>query len=180
MKNVILKNKLIRTLVFASSVVLSTFGAQANVILSFDETDIEVGLNESFTVNLLAETEVPADWFSFFSIDTSFESSFLSLDSVVLGDFVGSLGNATYTDPLLISPVVGGTNILLAAFTFTATDYGTTSLDTISERFTSLFSPAALITVDSASTDISVVSAPATLGLFTIALAGLVSLRRKA
>ena len=180
MKKVILNNNLIRAFVLVSSLVLSTFSAQADIILTFGESDIEVGLNDSFTVNLYAETGTPSDMFSHFSLGTAFNSSILNLDSVTLGDFTGSLVDAAYFDPLFLSPFVGGSDILLASFAFTAIDYGSTTLSTINAAFSNLFSQNATIVVDDASANISVVSTPATLGLFVMALVGLVSLRRKA
>jgi hypothetical protein len=180
MKKVILNNNLIRAFVLVSSLVLSTFSAQANIILTFAESDIEVGLNDSFIVNLYAETGTPSDMFSNFALETTFYSSILSLDSVTLGNFVGSLADAAYFNPLFPSPIIGGSDILLASFAFTAIDYGSTTLSTINAAFSNVFSPNATIVVDEASANISVVSTPATLGLFAIALVGLVRLRRKA
>ena len=87
---------------------------------------------------------------------------------------------------------VFGLKILLGTFEFTAVGYGLTSASTSStpgeifEGYTGL-NPFVPSIFNSASANISVTgnppveaSAPATLGLFAIALVGLVRLRRKA
>lgn len=193
MKNIIKNNKLLRTLLLASSVVLGSFSAQAGVILSFSETAVEVGVNDSFNLDLLASTDVSiaADSFIAFSTDVLFDNSFLSLDSIDLGsDFtedifspgIAGFFNADFTNPF--SPVLtaSGDDILLASLTFTAIEVGNTSLASIVESFSSLL-PFQTISVESAFADVSVsavsVPAPATLGLFGISLLVLMRLRRK-
>jgi hypothetical protein len=186
MKNVILGKNMFRSLVLASSLILSAFSVQAGVILSFSEDDIEVGLNETFTVELYADTgsTAPADGIGNFSLDLSFDNSIINLDGFSLGGLFGvqSSFGGTFTPIFSIPPfpptfVALGSDILLGTFTFTATDYGTTSLRSISESFQNLLFQ---LEQTSASANVSVVSAPAALGMFVIALAGLVRLRRKA
>lgn len=180
MKNVIINSKMCRTLILTSSLLLGTFNTQANVILSFVGDDISVGLNDTFEIALFAETETPSDSFIRFGLDIDFNSDILNYDGFALdSNFSGPLADAFYFDPTFTSPSIGGSNILLGTFSFTAIDYGDTSLKTISESFTSLLS---FITIssESASANISVVSAPATLSLFAAAFLGLVGLRRKA
>lgn len=190
MKKIMLNSKLIRAFVLVSSLVLSTFTAQANIILTFDDNDIEVGLNESFVVQLFADAQIEADWFSSFSLDTTFNSAILNLDDVTLGTFMGSIADAAFSpNPLDVNPfdsatfLANGENILLASFTFTAINYGTTSLLTISESFTNFLSQNAKIDFDSASANISVVSAevpePSTLAIFALGMMGLASRRFK-
>lgn len=186
MKNLITNNKIFRSLTLASLLLMSAFSAQAGLILSFDESDVAVELNDNFTLSLYADTEYPVDWFTKFSIDTSFDSSILSLDSVTLGDFVGTLDNALYADPALSSPIIGGSGVFLASLSFTAIGLGDTTLNTINAVFSNIFSPAAVISVDLASANISVadssavaVPEPATLGFFIIGALALFGLRRK-
>jgi hypothetical protein len=181
MKNVILGKKMFRSLVLASSLILSAFSVQAGVILSFGEDDIEVGLNETFTVELYANTgSAPAGGIGSFNLDLSFNNSIINLDSFSLGglfDAQSSFGG-TYIPTSFLDIVAIGSDILLGTFTFTATDYGSISLSSISESFQNILVPS--LDKTSASANISVVSTPATLGLFAIALVGLVRLRRKA
>jgi hypothetical protein len=195
MKNLITNNKIFRSLTLASLLLMSAFSAQAGLILSFDESDIAVELNDNFTLSLYADTEYLVDWFTTFSIDTSFDSSILSLDSVTLGDFDGTLDSAFYADPVLFSPIadpvlfspiIGGSGVFLASLSFTAIGLGDTTLNTINAVFSNIFSPAAAISVDLASANISVadssavaVPEPATLGFFIIGALALFGLRRK-
>jgi hypothetical protein len=181
MKNLILGKNMFRTLVLASSLILSAFSVQAGVILSFGEDDIEVGLNETFTVELYADTgsSAPAGGIGSFELDLRFDNSIINLDSFSLGGLFGAQSSfgGTYIATSFLDIVAVGSNILLGTFTFTATNYDSISLSSIDESFAGL-----LFSLDktSASASISVVSTPATLGLFSIALVGLVRLRRKA
>jgi hypothetical protein len=186
MKNLILGKNMFRTLVLASSFILSAFSVQAGVILSFGEDDIEVGLNETFTVELYADTgsSATAGGILSFELDLTFDNSIINLDSFSLGGLFGaqsSFGGAfipIFSGPFIPPTLVAvGSNILLGTFTFTATNYDSISLSSIGESFAGL-----LFSLDktSASATISVVSTPATLGLFSIALVGVVRVRRKA
>jgi hypothetical protein len=181
MKNVILDKNMFRSLVLASSLILSAFSVQAGVILSFGEDDIEVGLNETFTVELYADTgsSATAGGILSFELDLKFDNSIINLDSFSLGGLFGAQSSfgGTYIATSFLDIVAVGSNILLGTFTFTATNYDSISLSSIGESFAGL-----LFSLDktSASATISVVSTPATLGLFSIALVGLVRLRRKA
>ncbi|MGK0305996.1 MAG: hypothetical protein ACI8UG_001747 [Gammaproteobacteria bacterium] len=188
MKNVILGKNMFRSLVLASSLILSAFSVQAGVILSFGEDDIEVGLNETFTVELYADTgsTATAGGIGRFNLDLSFDNSIINLDSFSLGGLFGAQSSfgGTFT-PIFSSPflpptlVAIGNDILLGTFTFTATEYVKDYIITISGSFENILI-GSLEPDASASASISVVSAPATLSLFSIALVGLIRLRRKA
>jgi hypothetical protein len=194
MKNVILGKNMFRTLILASSLILSAFSVQAGVILSFGEDDIEVGLNETFTVELYADTgsSAPAGGIGNFNLALSFVENGIvnlddfSLDSFSLGglfDAESSFGGAftpIFSGPITPPTLVAiGNDILLGTFTFTATEYVKDYIITISGSFENILT-GLLETDASASASISVVSAPATLGLFSIALVGLMRLRRQA
>jgi hypothetical protein len=184
MKNVILDKNMFRSLVLASSLILSAFSVQAGVILSFGEDDIEVGLNETFTVELYADTgsSAPAGGIGIFNLALSFvENGIVNLDDFSLGglfDAQSSFGG-TYIATSFFDIVAIGNDILLGTFTFTATEYVKDYIITISGSFENILT-GSLETDASASARISVVSAPATLGLFSIVLVGLVRLRRQA
>jgi hypothetical protein len=194
MKNVILGKNMFRTLILASSLILSAFSVQAGVILSFGEDDIEVGLNETFTVELYADTgsSAPAGGIGNFNLALSFvENGIVNLDDFSLDSFsLGGLFDARSSfggafTPIFSSPITPptlvaiGNDILLGTFTFTATEYVKDYIITISGSFENILT-GLLETDASASASISVVSAPATLGLFSIALVGLMRLRRQA
>ncbi len=197
MKNVILKNKMFRSLILASGLIFSAFSAQADLILTFDGDDIEVRLNEIFTVQLFADASADADSITFFDFDIEFDSSRLAYVDFTLGSLFDS-GGSDFSGRFRLPPPpvqslfapfppfpsfpIGavGPNILLGTFTFTALDYGQVLLNTKDENFQGVLGALGLEDDKSASSDISVVSAPATLGLFAIALVGLVSSRRKA
>ncbi|MEP1444814.1 MAG: hypothetical protein ABJK37_01695 [Paraglaciecola sp.] len=189
MKNVILNSKVLKALALASGLLMSTFSAQADLVLSFSESDVEVGLNDTFTLDLYVTQGAPVDALLAWGLDVNFDNGILALNSFTLGSDFSSVLN-----PLVDGDGIGGAStsfglfslspILLGSFEFTAVGYGATSLFTsntigdLFEGFTTLNQAGS--TFNSAASNISVVSAPATLGLFTIALAGLVSLRRKA
>lgn len=195
MKNVIHNNKIFRSLILASGLVISAFSAQADLILSFGEDDIEASLNETFTVELFANAAAQADAIGFFDFDIEFDSSRLAYVDFTLGNLFDS-GSTDFSgrfklplEPLPIFMTLAsafpigavGPNVLLGTFTFKALDYGQVIFNTKDEGFQNLLlSALSLKDNQSASSNISVVSAPATLGLFAIALVGLVSLRRKA
>jgi hypothetical protein len=183
MKNVILGKNMFRSLVLASSLILSAFSVQAGVILSFGEDDIEVGLNETFTVELYADTgsTATAGGIGRFNLDLSFDNSIINLDSFSLGGLFGAQSSfgGTYIATSFLDIVAVGNDILLGTFTFTATEYVKDYIITISGSFENILI-GSLEPDASASASISVVSAPATLSLFSIALVGLIRLRRKA
>ena len=188
MKNVILNSKVLKAFVLAGGLLMSTFSAQADLVLSFGESDVEVGLNDTFTLELYVDVTAGADTILSWGLDLDLsDSSLLTLNSFTLGsDFMSipipsddGIGGAAFV-PLF------GSNILLGTFEFTAIGFGSTvastsnSLGDIFEGFTTFRDPRFPTVFNSASANISVVSAPATVSLFAIALAGLVSLRRKA
>jgi hypothetical protein len=193
MKNVILNSKVLKAFVLAGGLLMSTFSAQADLVLSFGETDVEVGLNDTFTLELFVETEVLADSIISWGLDLDFDNGILALNSFTPGsdfsagftfdgDTIGGTGNGAGAG-LLGS--IFGSNLLLGTFEFTAVGYGSTvaststTLGDIFEGFTTtnFFGPSVF---NSASANISVVSAPATVGLFAIAALGLAGFRRKA
>lgn len=188
MKNVILNSKVLKAFVLAGGLMMSTFSAQADLVLSFGESDVEVGLNDTFTLDLYVDVTAPVDSIISWGLDLDLSnSSLLNLNSFTLGgDFTSfSLGvDADGIGGAAFGPLFGS-NILLGTFEFTAVGYGSTSASTsttlgdIFEGFTTtnLFTPTVF---NSPSANISVVSAPATVGLFGIAVLGLAGLRRKA
>jgi hypothetical protein len=183
MKNVILNNKLVRSVVLASSLVLSVFSAQANVILSFSESDVEVNLNESFTLSLYADTEFLSDSFFAFIMDVDFDNSVLSFDGFTRSSsFIANAPilpiNGVYFDPSFATLSAFGSDILLGTLEFTTIGLGSRTIETISESFLSLI-PVIAIGSESAFTNVNVVgvSAPGTIVIFGLALAMLVRRR---
>jgi hypothetical protein len=160
------------------ALMLTASAAQATLVVSFDPSTTDVSVGDTFPVDVLANADFAG---AFLGFDLGFN---LDADSITLGsDFVapgaaifdvaGFVGSIFPAFPIPIS----GVDILLATLTFTATTAGDLMLDVNAGSFSGLsfvqFSSEALnITV-------SEVSAPATLGLFAIALVGLVSIRRK-
>lgn len=191
MKSVLLNNKFVRSIVLASTLTLSAFSANADLVLSFSETDIEVGLNDTFSVDLYATPDALVDSIRSWGLDLAFDNGVIALNSFTLGnDF-----SAFMPSPFIDNDGIGGFSgapmgtfspqILLGTFEFTAVGYGSTTVDTshtvgdLFEGFTGVnpFVPTAF---NSASANISVVSAPTTLGLFAIAILGFAGFRRKA
>lgn len=197
MKNVILNSKVLKAITLTAGLFMGSFSAQADLVLSFDKDDIEVKLNETFTVNLYVDTKTPVDSILGWGLDAVFDNGVLALNSFTLGrDFMpgSSVDGDSLTGVAAIPTGVFGANILLGSFMFTAIDLGTTSLNTahtvgdIFEGFTTtnFFNPALF---NSAMANISVIadnsgtvsaSAPATISLFAIAGLALFGFRRKA
>ncbi|PKG98713.1 hypothetical protein [Paraglaciecola sp. MB-3u-78] len=193
MKNVIFNSKVLKACALAGGLLMSTFSAQADLVLSFGESDVEVGLNDTFTLELFVETEAPVDSIISWGLDLDFDNGILALNSFTLGsdffagftldgDMIGGVGNGAGAGPF---GSIFGSNILLGTFEFTAVGYGLTSANTSStfgdifEGFTGL-NPFVSSAFNSASANISVVSAPATVGLFAVTVLGLAGFRRKA
>ncbi|WP_158970834.1 hypothetical protein [Paraglaciecola sp. L3A3] len=187
MKNVILNKKLVRSVVLASSLLMSAFSAQSAVILSFSESDVNVDLNDSFSLSLYADTQVPVDGFLGFMMDAGFDSSVLSFDGFNLSsNFIAGAPtapiSAVYFDPMMMSPTIFGSDILLGTLEFTAIGSGSTTIETISESFQSILQFVVISTVGT-STNVTVntpvvdVSTPATITIFGLALAMLVRRR---
>jgi hypothetical protein len=189
MKNVILNNKLVRSVVLASSLVFSAFSANAGLILDFSENDIEVGLNDTFVVNLYATPDAFVDSILSWGLDINFDNGIIALNSFTLGaDF-----DEFPLNPFIDADGIGGAaalfpvfapQILLGTFEFTAVGYGSTSLFTSFdfdpfgfEGFTTLDSLGSQF--NSAAANISVVSAPATVGLFSLAFLAIAGMRRR-
>ena len=181
-----------RSLILASGLFISAFSAQADLIVSFGEDNIEVNLNETFTVELFANAASESDAIGSFEFNIDFDISRLEYVDFTLGSLFDSgladlsgIFRLPSLPPLLfpLSPLptgAVGTSVLLGTLTFKASDYGPVTLRTKNESFKNLLRTVELLDNKSASSQISVVSTPATLGLFAIALVGLVSLRRKA
>jgi hypothetical protein len=177
-----------RSLILASGLFISAFSAQADLIVSFGEDNIEVNLNETFTVELFANAASESDAIGSFEFNIDFDISRLEYVDFTLGSLFDSgladlsgifrLPSLPPLSPLPTGAV--GTSVLLGTLTFKASDYGPVTLRTKNESFKNLLRTVELLDNKSASSQISVVSTPATLGLFAIALVGLVSLRRKA
>ena len=195
MKNVIIGKNMLRSLVLIAGLVISAFNVQAGLILSFGEEDIAADLNETFTVDLYADTgsTAIADGIHSFNLDLSFDNSILNFESFSLGGlFVATSSFGGAFTPIFSSPsipatlVAIGSDILLGTFTFTAIDYGTIALSTISESFEHILPLISIDFEESASAKISVtdssavaVPEPATLGFFIIGALALFGLRRK-
>lgn len=191
MKNTVITFAMICGLLFTS------LNAQAGLILSFDDNDLEVSLNETFTLNLFVNTEFPADAFVSWGLDLNFDSSILALNSFTLGsDFMpfplsplidaDGIGGS-YFNPLALTPGIFGSNILLGTFEFTAINIGNTSAFTSAtfgdffESFT-LALPFSPVQFNSASANIRVVnevSEPSTLAIFSLIGLMIFRLRRK-
>jgi hypothetical protein len=192
MKNLITNNKIFRSLTLAGVLLMSAFSAQASLILSFSETDVEVQVNDTFTLDLYVTVTAPVDSILAWGLDLDLSSSsLLNLNSFTLGtDFINidglddGIGGASPTAPLF------GSNILLGSFEFTALAVGdtiasTSNNDPLFEGFvtTRIYTPTEF---NSASANISVadssavaVPEPATLGFFIIGALALFGLRRK-
>ncbi|WP_281561605.1 cohesin domain-containing protein [Thalassomonas sp. RHCl1] len=164
--------------------------------MSFDTPDNEIQVNDTFSVNLFAETTTDSDAFFSWDLSINFDSSIFNLDSLVLGDEFVSAPNTNLEDlsatlPLSLAnpffPSISGDDILLISFNFTALAAGT------SELFTSLgnndagFTSAFLQPLDAthASTSLTVQGAnevpePGALLLMLLTSLSLMAFRRKA
>lgn len=192
MKNVIFNNKVIKAFALASGLLMSAFSAQADLVLSFSESDIEVELNDTFTLDLYVDVTAGVDSILAWGLDLDLSNSILSLNSFTLGgDFMAiggsddGISGASPTGPLF------GSNILLGSFEFTAIATGDTVASTSNNDplfegfsttnfFTGTVFNSAMANISVTGSPVVAASAPATLGVFAIALFGLVGLRRKA
>lgn len=160
------------------ALMLTASAAQATIVVTFDPSTTDVSVGDTFTVNVLANADI-AD--AFLAFDIGFD---LDADSITLGSAFAAPGAsffdvAGFVDNFPFPPLpISGADILLATLTFTATSAGDFLLDLTNGQFVG----ASFLKFDSTALNLTVneVSAPATLGLFAIALVGLVSLRRKA
>ncbi|MBU3004379.1 PEP-CTERM sorting domain-containing protein [Paraglaciecola arctica] len=164
------------------ALMLTASAAHANIVVTFDPSTTDISVGDTFTVDVLATTEDAfTDAFLAFDIGFGFDESLLGLDSSVLGSAF-DVPFSTFFDIAGFAnsfPVpVSGVDILLATLTFTASSAGDLVLDLDGGSF----SLGDFVDFESTALNITVseVSAPATLGLFAIALVGLINLRRKA
>jgi hypothetical protein len=183
-------------LTLATVLLCSVFSAQAALVLSFNDSDVSVNLNDSFSLDLYVDTQVQANSILAWGLDVAFDNGIIALSSFTLGnDFSASFsadGDSLAGTASL--PGVFGSNILLGTFNFTAIGLGATTLNTantlgdIFEGFTTtnFFNPPtfnsalANITVSANSSGPIAASAPATLSLFALALCAFAGFRRKA
>ena len=197
MKKIILNTKFVRSLTLASALLCSVFSAQASLVLSFSESDIDVKLNENFSLNLYVDTQIQANAILAWGLDAIFDNSIISLTGFTLGSAFNSSFSAdgdSLAGASSLPTGVFGSNVLLGTFDFTAIGLGSTNFstsNTLGDPFegfttTNFFSPPsfnsalASISVTSNSTGPIAASTPATFGLFTLAMFGLIGLRRKA
>ena len=162
------------------ALMLTTSAAQATLVVTFDPSTTDVAVGDTFTVDVLATTGLME---SFIGFDLGFN---LDADDIALGSDFDAPGASIFDIAGFVASVfpalpipISGADILLATLTFTATSAGDLMLDVDAGGFSDFFGS---LQFDSTALNITVseVSATATLGLFTIALVGLVSLRRKA
>lgn len=191
MKKFKTNNKFIAAVLLMLTFSLSTFSANASLILSFDIQDTEVSLGESFTVNLFASTDanIPGDAFSGWGLDLNFNNSILALDSLLVSPVFMAINNDSDGlggfDPF---NSFSGANILLATINFTALAIGNSDLLTSATAgdfnegfFSSTFQP---VSYDNAATSINItgsneVPEPSAFLLMLLATIALVALRRK-
>lgn len=190
----------VRDVALALTLLSAPLVANANIILAFNLDKSSYSVGDTFNIQLLANTDITAagQAFASWGLDLLFNNSVVSLDSLVLGssfnpvsldgDGLGGMVNGVGFPPATVS----GSNILLATMTLTALSAGNANFMTGStfgdgtEGFYSGFFQS--ISFINASSNLVIndvtpsapVPTPATLGLFAIALFGLVGLRRKA
>lgn len=171
--------KLIAVLAFFVSL-----SANANIItVNLSETDVEVG--DTVTVSLLADN---FDYFDTFDFKFDFDTSIFSYDptSLLSNVSAGILEVNQVANGMALTFVDFFTayegNLLLASFNLTVIGAGTSDFS-FSDVYFEDAAFQSVLTVDSsssASAEANAVSAPATLGLFAIALFALAGFRRKA
>lgn len=195
MKNI--NSKLVRSLLLVSSLLVSSFSANADLMLSFSESDVDVKLNESFSIDVYVNTQTPSDSILSWGLDAVFNNGILSLDSFNVGsEFLQgfSADGDNFAGTSTLPSGIFGSNILLGTLNFTAIGLGSTTLNTANtlgdlfEGFTTtnFFTPSAFnsaianieVTTDTSGTVSA--SAPATISLFAIAGLALFGFRRKA
>lgn len=158
--------------------------ANANVI-NIAVSDSNVALGETVSVSLIASGFEDFDSFDFdFDFDTSvfsYDSSSLISDlSFGLAFEVNQVADGMALSFFDFSPVNG--DFLLASFDLIALSSGFSSFSIGDLLFSdTIFQTDLVVTADNTlEVEVSDVPAPATLGLLTLALFGLVGLRRKA
>lgn len=194
MSNFKAPNKFFAAIFLMLSFGLSTFSANAALMLSFDLDSTELNLGDAFSVNLMTSTnaDINSEAISAWGLDLNFDSSILSLDSLLVGpSFMATNTDGDGLGGLVPfgQDAVSGSDILLATLNFTAIGLGNTDLFTsstlgdINEGFyTAFFQP---IGYNDANTAISVtgnseVPEPSAFLLMLLATIALVSLRKKA
>lgn len=191
-------NKWFGPLVLVTGLFFSAFNATAGLVLSFDQPNIEVNLNESFSVDLMVKTEAQVDSIFSWGLDAVFDNGLIQLDSFVLGsNFLPSISPFSDLDGIAgvsANPFgVFGAEILLGTLNFSAIGLGATALNTahtftdIFEGFTTLSNPLNPSSFNIAMANISVVqppidsavNAPAAMSLFLVAGLAMLRLRKK-
>ncbi|WDE06088.1 PEP-CTERM sorting domain-containing protein [Thalassomonas viridans] len=173
---------------------LSTFSANASLMLSFDLDNNDLAQGDAFSVELLAstDTDISSEVISAWGLDLNFDSNILSLDSLLVGPAFMPVNNDGDGLGGLVpfgQDALSGANILLATLNFTAIGSGTTDLFTSSTFgdfnegfYNSFFQP---VGYSDATTSITVsggseVPEPGALLLMLLATAALVTFRKKA
>lgn len=160
------------------ALMLTASAAQATIVVTFDPSTTDVSVGDTFTVDVLANADL-VDAFLAFDIGFNLDADITTLGSDFFAPGGPFFDVAGFVDSFPFPPLpISGADILLATLTFTATSAGDLMLNLDGGSFSAL----SFIEFESRALNITVseVSAPATLGLFTIALVGLLSLRRKA
>lgn len=118
------------TLCFAAS-------SHAGVILTFDNTDLTVGLNETVTLNLLATTENQIDAISSFTLGAFFDDAAFSLQGIDI-DAAFFPGFAATSSEFVGSSLfpVSGNGFVIATLSFVATAVGAFSIEVDSALLT--------------------------------------------
>ncbi|WDE12554.1 PEP-CTERM sorting domain-containing protein [Thalassomonas haliotis] len=194
MNNFKTANKFFAAIFLMLSCSLSTFSANATLMLSFDLNSTDLNLGDAFSVNLLAstDTDINSEVISAWGLDLNFASSILSLDSLLVGpSFMPTNTDGNGLGGLIPfgQDAVSGSDILLATLNFTAIGLGNTDLFTsstvtdLNEGFYNSFFQT--VSHVDASTNISVtgsseVPEPSTFLLMLLATVALVSMRKKA
>ena len=194
MNNFNAPNKFFAAVLLMLSFGLSSFAANATLMLSFDLDSNDIGLNDSFSVSLTAstDTDISNEVISAWGLDLNFDSSILSLDSLLIGpSFMPTNNDGDGLGGLVPfgQDAISGSDILLATLNFTAIGLGSTDLFTSSTLgdfnegfYNSFFLPVAY---SDANTSIMVkggseVPEPSAFLLMLLATIALVSFRKKA
>lgn len=185
MKTQILK-KLAGACVLVASLMGFTSSAHAGLMLSFSEDDLNLGFEQTFSVDLVASPDAPIDALLGFGLDISFDNSVLQLNGFTLNTAL--FGAAPSMDgDMIAGAALGGplfaTEIVLGTFEFTTIGTGVTALATSvtdGDLFegvftTNIFNPE----ISQALTDVSVVSEPAGIAVFGLVVMSLMRLRRQ-
>ncbi|WDD99752.1 PEP-CTERM sorting domain-containing protein [Thalassomonas actiniarum] len=194
MNNFKTPNKFFAAIFLMLSFALSSFSASATLMVSFDLDSNDLNLGDAFSVSLMASTDedINNEVISAWGLDLNFDSSILSLDSLLVGpSFMPTNTDGDGLGGLVPfgQDAVSGGDILLATLNFTAIGLGSTDLFTSSTLgdfnegfYNSFFLP---VGHSNATTAISVtggseVPEPSAFLLMLLATVALISLRKKA